>query len=347
MKCQHVNRYLYDFCDNRLSPDVHDQIENHLRECKSCRLNAELTQFENEVLSDKSTVPPLSDNFTEKVMENLSLKMASSSVVKHNKISSLFKTGNIAWTAALMAIVLLMIVIAPQVIPNEKQLQVADQAESNINGKALVKNRAKTFNTMDNDKVDAGISTVREYNDSTEPSNKSTGKASAEKQQVAMDLKLTLPITDNQFTNNQSESALPSRKSVSTTSTSILNDPANAEFPYPVNVPPAYNFTNADKIDNRTVQYSFYDSEQKELSVIVTNLQSKKDELNYLKAAAISDELSRNEISANPESNPGEMYFEINGVSYAAALSGNISSDEVNELMKVLSFALDASVTAP
>ena len=47
MKCQHVNRYLYDFCDNSLSPDIQNQINNHLHECESCRLKVQLTQLEN------------------------------------------------------------------------------------------------------------------------------------------------------------------------------------------------------------------------------------------------------------------------------------------------------------
>ena len=347
MKCQHVNRYLYDFCDNSLSPDIQNQINNHLHECESCRLKVQLTQLENEVLSDKSTIPPLSDNFTDKVMENLNLRMASSAVTNRNKVPSLFKTGNLAWTAALMAIVLLMIVIAPQVIPNENQLQIADQSENNIDGQALVENRAKTFKTMKNDKVDPEISTTKEYHDSKEPLIKPTGKISNEKQQVAMVLNDSVPINDNQFTNNQSESALPSRNSVSSAPASASIGPANAEFPYPINIPASYNFTNADKIDNRTVQYSFSESGQRELSVIVTNVQSNSGDLNNAKIAMNSDTLLRNEFNTSTELNPDEIIFEINGVRYAASLSGNISSEEANELMKVINFALDASVTAP
>ena len=182
-------------------------------------------------------------------MENLNLRMVSSTVTNRNKVSSLFKTS--IWPGLQpMAIVLLMIVIAPQVIPNENQLQIADQSENNIDGQALVENRAKTFKTMKNDKVDPEISTTKEYHDSKEPLIKPTGKISNEKQQVAMVLNDSVPITDNQFTNNQSESALPSRNSVSSAPASASIGPANAEFHIHI---PAYNFTNADKIDNRTV----------------------------------------------------------------------------------------------
>ncbi|MDD3852107.1 MAG: zf-HC2 domain-containing protein [Syntrophomonadaceae bacterium] len=343
MKCQHVDRYIYDFCDNRLSPDIHNEIESHLRECEPCRLKAELTQLENEVLSDKSTIPALSGNFTDKVMENLSPRM-SGTVAYHKTIPSRFKISDLAWTAALMAIVLLMIVIAPQLIPGEKQLQVADQPEIIMKDEALVGNRANTVKIVDSGKAVPGNSAEKQFFDCAGTVSEPTDKTSKEPQQVAMALNYSAPIANNQVTDNHTESATPSRKSVSAVPAPISAAPANAEFPYPVNIPASYCFTNADRIDNRTAQYSYRDAGQRELSVIVTNLQSKSDDI---KTAMLSDNLSRDEARVNPESNPNEIVFEINGVGYAATLSGNISVEEVKDLTKVLKFALDASVTAP
>ncbi|MGI5879718.1 MAG: anti-sigma factor family protein [Syntrophomonadaceae bacterium] len=367
MNCQHVDRYLYDFCDNRLSPTIHNEIESHLRKCEQCRLKAELTQLENEVLSDKSYIPALTDNFTDKVMENLSMKMACGTAVDNRKkIFSLFKTGDLVWTAALMAIVLLMIVIAPQVIPDKTQFQVADQPqtviENNLSSdlktsrladqteitgteKDEVEYRKDTFQSRESDNANLEYSASNHFGNSTNKLNTPAGKTSEEKQQVAMVLNEPVPIAENGVRDNHIESAIPSRKSASSVSAPTSISPANAEFPYPVNIPAAYNFSTADKIDNRTVQYSFYDYGQKELSVIIANIQSNNDDLNN--SAMISDQLSRNEVSVSPETNPGEIFFEINGVSYAATLSGNISSDEVKDLRKTLKFAIDASVTAP
>ena len=54
MKCQLFDRYLFDYCDDDLSPVLREKIDKHLQECSNCSNKVKLTVLENEVLRDNS-----------------------------------------------------------------------------------------------------------------------------------------------------------------------------------------------------------------------------------------------------------------------------------------------------
>ena len=71
MKCQLFDRYLFDYCDDDLSPVLREKIDKHLQECTNCSNKVKLTVLENEVLRDNSDLPLLAGDFTNRVMHQI------------------------------------------------------------------------------------------------------------------------------------------------------------------------------------------------------------------------------------------------------------------------------------
>ncbi|NLB89513.1 MAG: zf-HC2 domain-containing protein [Syntrophomonadaceae bacterium] len=84
MKCQLVDRFILDYCDNTLSPDLTREIEEHLKECAMCRDAVSLLKAENLVLYNLEKLEPSAD-FTDKVMENIKANMVAAEPQKSSK----------------------------------------------------------------------------------------------------------------------------------------------------------------------------------------------------------------------------------------------------------------------
>lgn len=70
MKCQLVDKFILDYCDSNLSPELTQEIEEHLKECSMCSKAVSLCKAENSVLYNLEEYQPSAD-FTNKVMENI------------------------------------------------------------------------------------------------------------------------------------------------------------------------------------------------------------------------------------------------------------------------------------
>ena len=71
MNCQRYDKYIFDYCEDNLSPALKEQIDKHLQECYYCKNQVKLTHLENAVLGDKSDLPSLADDFTDRVMQHI------------------------------------------------------------------------------------------------------------------------------------------------------------------------------------------------------------------------------------------------------------------------------------
>ena len=73
MNCQQVDKYIFEYCDGRLSPDYMQEIDEHLLDCESCVNLVMLTRIENEALKDPIGPPDydMGDNFTARVMASI------------------------------------------------------------------------------------------------------------------------------------------------------------------------------------------------------------------------------------------------------------------------------------
>lgn len=74
MTCQSVDKYLYAYCDNTLSPDIASCLEAHLKDCVKCRNKILLAKLENNLLSEGYGIPELGKDFTQNVMSLIQSK---------------------------------------------------------------------------------------------------------------------------------------------------------------------------------------------------------------------------------------------------------------------------------
>lgn len=70
MKCQLVDKYILDYCDSNLSPELTPEIEEHLEECAMCSKAISLCKAENSILYNLKQYEP-SEDFTAKVMQSI------------------------------------------------------------------------------------------------------------------------------------------------------------------------------------------------------------------------------------------------------------------------------------
>ena len=68
MNCQQIDKYIYEFCDNRLAPQMQDGIKAHLDHCESCRDKVAAARHEGHLLRSMETIPPLQPDFTARVI---------------------------------------------------------------------------------------------------------------------------------------------------------------------------------------------------------------------------------------------------------------------------------------
>lgn len=114
MNCQQIDKYIWDYCDNSLSPNIQARIEKHLQCCEHCRNKVELTMMENEALKAPGAMPPLGDDFAANVI--LALKASpTSSPAKPSAAGSRWSwlQLNRFSMGSLVAAVILVILVVP------------------------------------------------------------------------------------------------------------------------------------------------------------------------------------------------------------------------------------------
>ncbi len=68
MNCQQIDKYIYEFCDKQLSPQMHDGIQAHLDQCESCRDKVTAADQEGQLLRSMDIIPALGPEFTDRVL---------------------------------------------------------------------------------------------------------------------------------------------------------------------------------------------------------------------------------------------------------------------------------------
>ena len=113
MNCQQIDKYIFEYCDGNLSPELNLQVEKHLTRCEECSTIVQLTYMENAVLKDTQLVNYLDDNFTRRVMNAVSARQASQSRAAINSLKSSRIRKVSLFLAAAAAVVMLMTGVLP------------------------------------------------------------------------------------------------------------------------------------------------------------------------------------------------------------------------------------------
>ena len=131
MNCRQVDKYLYDYCDNVLSPDQRVLFDQHLADCHSCHQAVDQALLETSILREEWDTPDLPADFTSRVMEQIAAKPISQTGSTVNPAVANGKGSWKRWFAGVVAAaaVLLMVVYGPEMIKNEKIINVADREQ--------------------------------------------------------------------------------------------------------------------------------------------------------------------------------------------------------------------------
>lgn len=119
MDCRELSSQIEDYCDDSVSPQTYLKISKHLKECPTCQQLYQLTRLENEVLRDTSDIPPLSPDFTSRVMESIGSVRRRPGIFYNRK----FRYSGIAAAA-----VVVLILFVPQLLKNPSAVNVADNS---------------------------------------------------------------------------------------------------------------------------------------------------------------------------------------------------------------------------
>lgn len=131
MNCQQVDKYLFDYCDNILTPEQQLLFKQHLADCPGCRQMVDQALLETSILREEWDTPALPADFTSRVMEQIAAKPISQA---GSTVSPAVAGGKGSWQrwfmgVAAAAAVLLMVVYGPGMIKNEKIINVADREQ--------------------------------------------------------------------------------------------------------------------------------------------------------------------------------------------------------------------------
>ena len=133
MNCQQVDKYLYDYCDNILTPEQQLLFKQHLADCRGCRQVVDQALLETSILREEWDTPALPADFTSRVMEQIAAKPIPAKPIP--QVGSAAVNDKRQWQRRFIGIVaaaavLLMVVYAPGMVKNEKIINVADREQA-------------------------------------------------------------------------------------------------------------------------------------------------------------------------------------------------------------------------
>ncbi len=127
MNCQQVDRYILDYCNNILSPELAVELEQHAQECFICAKGLELTKIENSLLHSLPILEPSSD-FTAKVMQNINIVNAANNNSLNNKANY---PKSLLWLIPIAAVLVMFLTTSFPNIFNFNNTVQLSQEDSN------------------------------------------------------------------------------------------------------------------------------------------------------------------------------------------------------------------------
>lgn len=250
MNCQQATKYIWDYCDNILSPSLGLRLEKHCEDCEECRRNLRLTRLENEVLSDSSALPPLSSGFTARVMSNLPA-IDRKYDKNHKKMGLIWlRRGHLRTASTAILATLLLLVVVPLLA--NKSLVPWDSVQPVPNNNSQLAGIAK--NEAPQDQVIQSLTTENTVEKLSMTDN-DTSISEAPSPEVEQ---------------NGEQPSPPVRVSTAT-ETSRGKGP----FPYTVHLPAVYKLVNSSVASSNAVVYRYAQSDSENVfQVTVTCLET-------------------------------------------------------------------------
>lgn len=138
MNCRDLEKLIFSYCDNKLTPQKRMLLEKHLQKCPSCRNKMNIVVLENELIKEAADIPELSETFTGDLMMLIESRYRSIPP-QDDEIGSPLATletekpkrGLIQARIAIVAVFLLVFMAASYLLDSEQHIEVADKTSSN------------------------------------------------------------------------------------------------------------------------------------------------------------------------------------------------------------------------
>lgn len=321
MKCEDINQTIYDYCEDTLSPDLHLEFTQHLKDCVSCRNNYRLTLIENEVLCNTNDIPSLSDSFTSVVISSLSSINNQSSkpqpIMNRNKGSASSRALWYSCLAVSAAIIALCIYISQWYNLNSK-INVA-----NNNSVRLQESHAiALINPISSNKINTQTN--------SEPTVQIKSEVPIEADSSKTDL-----ITDDFISRlSISSSHLSSNGKIST---SLPNGQAKNPKPginilaiSPLNIPNSFKLVKTTKAGDKKNIYDYISLDgKKNFQLVVVNSNKHTFVINSLNHTL---QLKNSTVI---------RIVQMQDIKITATFSGNLSTEELTNIANGIQFKVD------
>lgn len=354
MNCQLIDQYVFDYCENNISPALREKIDHHLAECQRCSQQVNLTCLENEFLSDKSDLPDLTDDFADKVMHKIHALEQKSAVVPFPQT----KTGRVKFadlmlTAAVMGLVVLLVIVTPQLIPSTPLTQVSDrqtldQSEGTGTGKTVSSQDSVSMNQNEAAmKVPDNDISAKSVPQTESPSNTAPAPAVSEPEEPVMIALNDADISERAYT-FAADQVSPSRMG----SDSVKENKSNTSLEpiHPVQLPDNFRLVEVLNSNDPAIQeltYNYTDERNRSLVIRINSPASESEPAALMLSQA---EPVKEEASLSAEKNVLnnlEVSFtvQVNDQDYEVTLNGALPADEMGALAQKLKF--EAGLIAP
>lgn len=272
MNCQQIDRYIFDFCEQNLSPELEIQIQEHIEQCPICRNKIELTRLENEVLSESINSPVLDDNFTSDVLNliksdsTMVLPQKRQYVSEQAKSLRKFKIPQAFSVPAMVAIIVICALLIPGLNDIHSNIKLADGTKnvekSNLDTKSdsgiLVDSESSTRKLKKDLELGAGNSYQQQQSSIAAENRENNSRADEQISsisQAAEDGEQT-PLNEKSIKNFETDEAVESISE---------NNPICV---YPINLPADYQLLQIISSTDDELTYIFLDTTSKEELVI-------------------------------------------------------------------------------
>lgn len=339
MNCQQIDKYLYDYCDGTISPELKQVIEEHLQTCPFCRNNHKLTLIENEALKE-GFVPALSTDFTGRVVAAINSRNLE--VCPQNVFIRAIKELGLTRIYLVSAVVAVIAILAIfntgwfdhfnfRIADNDNVLQTH---KSNPTSSANV---TKSINIKNGEVGTKNLNNVFNDVQAETGSDENTPKISKSPNEIETDIS----DTNTPLTVNDDSSIANPPKSMSIASIQQTARGGGHEallILKPINVPSEYEMTGFNQNgQNITYKYSNIVDENKEFAVVISPQTTAVSNQDLMMEQPKAD-ITNLETKKNFDSSSITKSIIHNSKAYNVTISGSLNQSELESLAKSLDF---------
>ncbi len=355
MNCQQIDEHIFAYCDETLSPELKVIVDEHLHSCSYCLKMIDLCRMEKEILSAAPDIPPLSDDFSQRVMSSLSHPIAPSpppfqlwSLLKHNRYL-------VGLTAAAVLLLALYLPGMMTIGPHQPSRQMADTLpaknsaeidEKVINGTG--NNKKSDLAWMDKEPPSQEFTPEIYYTDGAIEPNQEA-KAEVTMRASAYSTETGTQVLKGRETSRNKNALQTNIESDSSAAVAGFDLMANESDPqeeldllalHPRNIPGPYQIEKIVNTNYATVSYVYRNPDNDEILEITValadKLEAEEEELDFrgLGGSADTEDNSARDLLLNSVQTSVSYQNHIISIS----LQGAIPLEQLEELAKSISF---------